>query len=366
MEAAMAHRVHNFYAGPAALPWEVVKKTAEMGLMDFNGQGMSVMEISHRSKTYDAVFTAAQQNMLKIMGLSPEEYAVLFVGGGASTQFFHVPFNFLKNGMTADYVNTGVWSKKAIAEGKYFGNVNIAASSEDRNFSYIPKEYSLTPGAAYVHTTSNNTIYGTEMWNFPETGDVPHISDMSSNFLSRPMDFSKFSLIYAGAQKNIGPSGVTAVIIRRSFAETARDDIPTMVKYKTHVSKDSLFNTPPCLPVFVVGLVMEWILENGGLSGIADLNRRKADILYGVMDDSDGFYRPHVTDPESRSFMNVTFRLPSEELEAKFVAEGAAKGLMGLKGHRDVGGCRASTYNAVSYESVSALVDFMKEFRASN
>lgn len=362
----MAHRVHNFYAGPAALPWEVVKKTAEEGVMEFAGQGMSVMEISHRSKPFDAMFKKTQNDMLKIMGLSPDEYSVLFVGGGASTQFFHIPFNFLKEGMTADYVNTGVWSKKAIKEAKYFGKVNVAASSEDRQFSYIPKEYNLTPGAAYVHTTSNNTIYGTEMWSFPETGDVPLVCDMSSDFLSHPMDFSKFSLIYAGAQKNIGPSGVTAVIIRKAFAQTAREDLPSMVNYRTHIDKESLFNTPPSVPVYVIGLVMEWIMDNGGLEGIAAVNRKKADLLYGAMDNSNGFYRPHVSDKDSRSFMNVTFRLPSEELEAKFVSEGASKGLMGLKGHRDVGGCRASTYNAVSYESVEALVDFMNDFRAKN
>lgn len=366
MEAAMAHRVHNFYAGPAALPWEVVKKAAEEGIMEFGGQGMSVMEISHRSKPFDTMFKKTQNDMLKIMGLSSEEYAVLFLGGGASTQFCHIPFNFLKDGMTADYVNTGVWSKKAIKEAKYFGKVNIAATSEDKQFSYIPRDFNFTPEAAYVHTTSNNTIYGTEMWDFPETGNVPLICDMSSDFLSHPMDFSKFSLMYAGAQKNIGPSGVAAVIIKRTFIEKAREDIPTIVNYRTHMGKDSLFNTPPSLPVYVIGLVMEWIMDKGGLQGIAAINKKKADLLYGTMDNSNGFYRPHVTDKGSRSFMNVTFRLPSEELEAEFVKAGAAKGLVGLKGHRDVGGCRASTYNAVSYESVEALVDFMREFRAKN
>ena len=366
MEAVMARRVHNFFAGPAALPWEVVEKAAELGVLEFDGQGMSVMEISHRSKPFDKMFKSAQSNMLKIMGLDPEEYAVLFVGGGASSQFFHIPFNFLQEGMTADYVNTGVWSKKAIKEAKYFGNVNVAASSEDKLFSYIPKEFNLTPGAAYVHTTSNNTIYGTEMWSFPETGDVPHICDMSSDFLSHPMDFSKFSLIYAGAQKNIGPSGAVAIVIKKSFAAEARADIPTMVKYTTHIDKDSLFNTPPSLPVFIIGLVMEWILENGGLEGIAALNKKKADLFYGTMDNSNGYYTPHVQDIASRSYMNVTFRLPSEELEKKFIAEGTEKGLIGLKGHRSVGGCRASTYNAVSYESISTLVDFMNDFKAKN
>jgi phosphoserine aminotransferase len=366
MEAVMARRVHNFFAGPAALPWEVIKKAAETGVLEFDGQGMSVMEISHRSKPFDKMFKSAQNNMLKIMGLSPDEYSVLFVGGGASSQFFHIPFNFLKEGMTADYVNTGVWSKKAIKEAKYFGKVNVAASSEDKLFSCIPKQFNLTPGAAYVHTTSNNTIYGTEMWSFPDTGDVPHVCDMSSDFLSHPMDFSKFSMIYAGAQKNIGPSGTVAVVIRKSFADQAREDIPTMVNYRTHIAKDSLFNTPPSLPVYMVGLVMEWILNNGGLEGIAAMNIKKADLLYGIIDNSDGYYIPHVKDVSSRSFMNVTFRLPTEELEKKFVAEGAEHNLLGLKGHRSVGGCRASIYNAVSYESVSVLVDFMKDFKAKN
>jgi phosphoserine aminotransferase len=366
MEAVMARRVHNFYAGPAALPYEVVQKTAELGILEFAGQGMSIMEISHRSKPFEKMFVQTQENMLKIMGLSSEEYAVLFLGGGASSQFYHVPYNFLKEGMTADYVNTGVWAKKAIKEAKYFGNVNVAASSEDKNFSYIPRHFNFTPGAAYVHTTSNNTIYGTEMWTFPDTGNVPHVCDMSSDFLSHPMDFSKFSLIYAGAQKNIGPSGTVAVIVRKSWALEGRKDIPAMVRYTSHIETDSLYNTPASVPVYVIGLVLEWILENGGLEGIAALNKKKADLLYGTMDNSNGFYLPHVKDVSSRSFMNITFRLTSEELEAKFIKEAEAKDLLGLKGHRDVGGCRASTYNAVTYESVSALVDFMNDFRAKN
>ena len=362
----MAHRVHNFFAGPAALPFEVVKKASDLGILDFKNQGMSVMEISHRSKPFDGMFKAAQKNMLDIMGLSSDEYSVLFVGGGASTQFFHIPFNFLKDGQTADYVNTGVWSKKAIKEAKYFGKVNVAASSEDKLFNYIPTEFNFTPDAAYVHTTSNNTIYGTEMWDTPETGNVPLICDMSSDFLSHPMDFSKYSMIYAGAQKNIGPSGTVAIIIKKSFADSGRTDIPTMVNYNTHIGKDSLFNTPASFPVFVVGLVLEWILENGGLEGIAALNKKKADLFYGTMDNSNGFYTPHVQDKKSRSYMNVTFRLPTEELEKKFIAEGAENDLLGLKGHRSIGGCRASTYNAVSYESVSKLVDFMNAFKAKN
>ncbi len=361
----MSKRVHNFYAGPATLPLEVVQK-AQKGLDDFAGQGMSVMEISHRSKPFDAMFKNAQSKMLRIMGLCPDEYYVLFLGGGASTQFYMVPYNFLPKDRTADYINTGGWASKAIKEAKLFGNVNVAASSEDTNFDRIPDSYRLTPGAAYVHVTSNNTLYGSQMWNFPETGDVPLVCDMSSDFLSRRLDYSRFSLIYAGAQKNIGPSGVTAVVVRKSWLDAARTDIPTMTKYKVHVEKESLFNTPPCFPVFVVDLVMDWILENGGLEGVEKNNRRKAKVIYEAIDGSNGFYRPHVTHVPSRSFMNVTFRLPSEELEGRFVDEAKKEDLIGLKGHRSVGGCRASIYNAMTMEGVEALADFMERFRRQN
>jgi phosphoserine aminotransferase len=360
----MPERVYNFFAGPATLPYDVVKE-ASKGVVNFSNMGMSIMEVSHRSAQFDSMFCETQKNMLNIMGLSEDEYAVLFLGGGASTQFCAVPFNFLKNGMTADYVVTGGWAKKAVKEAKFFGDVNIAASSEDANFSYIPKKFNLTPGAAYVHTTSNNTLVGTQMKNFPETGDVPMVCDMSSGFLSRKLDFSKFSLIYAGAQKNIGPAGVVAVIIRRSWADQANKEVPTMLSYATHLGKNSLFNTPPALPVYVVGLVMKWILEQGGLEAVETANVKKAGLLYSYMDDSNGFYRG-TAEKDSRSLMNVTFRLPSEELEKKFIAEGAENDLIGLKGHRSVGGCRASIYNAMPYEGVEALVEFMKKFKAAN
>ncbi len=360
----MPERVFNFYAGPATLPYDVIKEAAK-GAVNFRNSGMSVMEISHRSPLFDEMFKQAQKDMLEVMNLSQDDYAVLFLGGGASTQFYTVPFNFLKEGMTADYVITGGWAKKALKEAKYFGNANIAASSEDRNFCYVPKTFQLTPGAAYVHTTSNNTLVGTQMKNFPETGDVPLVCDMSSDFLSRKLDFDRFSLIYAGAQKNIGPSGVTAVVIRRSWVESAREDVPTMPAYKTHVDKDSLFNTPPSFPVYVVGLVLKWIIEQGGLEAVEAANDKKAALLYDYMDDNSDFYSG-TADKDSRSLMNVTFRLPSEDLEKKFVAESAAKNLIGLKGHRSVGGCRASIYNAMPYEGVEALVDFMKEFKRNN
>ncbi len=361
----MSKRVHNFYAGPATLPLEVVQK-AQKGLEDFAGQGMSVMEISHRSKPFDAMFKNAQSKMLSIMGLSPDDYYVLFLGGGASTQFCMVPFNFLRKEQTADYVNTGEWASKAIKEAKLFGSVNVAASSEATNFDVVPDSFSFTPGAAYVHTTSNNTLYGTQMWNIPETGKVPLVCDMSSDFLSRRMDYSRFSLIYAGAQKNIGPAGVTAVVVRKSWLDTAKTDIPTMMKYKVHVEKESLYNTPPCFPVFVVDLVMDWILENGGLEGIEKRNHQKAALIYGAMDASGGFYKPHVKHVPSRSFMNITFRLPSEELEGRFVDEAKKLDLVGLKGHRNVGGCRASVYNAMTLEGAQALASFMESFAKQN
>lgn len=361
----MPERVYNFYAGPATLPFDVIKEVFSDAI-NFDGLGMSVMEISHRSGPFDNMFKETQSDMLEIMGLSPEEYTVLFLGGGASTQFCAIPFNFLKEGMTADYVVTGGWAKKAVKEAKYFGNVNIAATSEDTNFNYIPRQFDLTPGAAYVHTTSNNTLVGTQIRNFPETGDVPLVSDMSSDFLSRKLDYSKFSLIYAGAQKNIGPSGVTAVVIRKSWAEKAREDVPTMLAYNTHLGKDSLFNTPPSFPVYVVGKVLKWIKGQGGLEAVEKANVKKAGILYGYMDDNNDFYRCTVEDAESRSLMNVTFRLPSEELEKKFIAQGAERHLIGLKGHRSVGGCRASIYNAMPLEGIEALVNYMKEFKAAN
>lgn len=361
----MPERVYNFFAGPATLPFDVIKEVFSDGL-NFNNLGMSVMEISHRSADFDSMFKETQNDLLEIMGLSQDDYTVLFLGGGASTQFCAIPFNFLERDMTADYVVTGGWAKKAVKEARIFGNVNIAATSEDSNFNFIPKRFDLTPNAAYVHTTSNNTLVGTQIRHFPETGDVPLVSDMSSDFLSRQLDFSRFSLIYAGAQKNIGPSGVTAVVIKRSWVEKARKEVPTILAYATHMSKDSLFNTPPSFPVYVVGKVLKWIKNQGGLQAVENSNNRKAGLLYEYMDENSDFYRCTVADTESRSLMNVTFRLPSEELEKKFIVQGAENSLLGLKGHRSVGGCRASIYNAMPYEGVETLVDFMKGFKAAN
>ena len=317
------------------------------------------------SKEFDAVIQKAQSDALAIMGLSGDEYAVLFLGGGASTQFAMVPMNFMHG--KADYINTGEWSTKAIKEAKMLGTCNVVASSEDQNFNYIPKDVTFSPDADYVHYTSNNTIYGTEYKHIPDVGNVPLVCDMSSDMLSREMDYSRFSLIYAGAQKNLGPSGVTLVVVKKAWVEEkAKSDIPTMLRYKTHVAKDSMFNTPPVFPIFVLGKTLEWILAEGGLGAIQERNEKKAALIYDMFDAHADFYKGAVTDPEDRSLMNVTFRLPSEELEAKFIAEAKAQQMYGLKGHRSVGGCRASIYNACPVESVEALARFMEEFSAAN
>lgn len=360
----MSERVHNFNPGPAVLPLEVLQEAAK-GAVEFGNLGMSIMEISHRSKEFEAMLAETQAAMLRIMGLSADEYAVMFLGGGASMQFCMVPYNFLTADGVADYVDTGEWSTRAIKEARLFGRVNIAATSEPSNFNFVPTAFSLTPGAAYVHTTSNNTIFGTRMTAFPQTGGVPHVCDMSSDFLSRRLDFSRFDLIYAGAQKNIGPSGVCAVIARKSLIEKAKDGIPTMLSYKTHLKNNSLFNTPPVFPIYVVGLVMGWVERQGGLDAIEKTNQRKAAMLYEAIDESGGFYRGTV-EPSSRSIMNITFRLSSEELEERFLGEAKKRSLVGLKGHRSVGGCRASIYNAMPPASVEALAGFMREFRKAN
>ena len=360
----MATRAHNFFAGPAVLPLSVVEAAREAAY-DFRGMGMSIMEISHRSKEFEAVMAEAQQDALDLMGLSADEYAVLYVGGGASLQFAMVPMNFLYT--SADYINTGAWSSKAIKEAKLFGTCVEAASSKDANFNYIPKSIALSGNADYVHYTTNNTIYGTEWKAIPDTGDVPLVADMSSDMLSREMDYSRFSLIYAGAQKNLGPSGVTMVVVKKAWVEQkAKEGIPTMLKYQTHLADGSMYNTPPVFPVFVVGQTLKWIKECGGLGAVQEMNEKKGGLLYGAIDGHGDFYRGTVTDVNDRSLMNVTFRLQSEELEEKFIAEAKKQRMFGLKGHRSVGGCRASIYNACPMESVEALVRFMEEFYAAN
>lgn len=355
-------RAHNFNPGPAALPLEVLQK-AQAELLDFAGTGMSILEVSHRSKDYEAVHNAAQSLMRELLGI-PENYHILFLGGGASLQFSMVPMNLLGPGVSADYVITGAWSQKAFKEAKLVGNPRVAASTEvDGKFTRIPKqeELQLDPNARYVHITSNNTIFGTQWHSFPKTGSVPIVADMSSDFLWRPFDIKPFGLIYGGAQKNLGPAGVTVVIIREDLLSSCREDIPIILRYKTHAKDNSLYNTPPVFAIYIVKLVLEWIKEKGGLSWVEQENRAKAARIYGVIDAYPEFYRAPV-EKESRSFMNAVFRLPSEELEAKFLDGAKAHRFVGLKGHRSVGGIRVSMYNYVPRSSVEELAKYMEEF----
>jgi phosphoserine aminotransferase len=358
-------RTWNFYAGPATLPLPALER-AKAEIPDWEGTGMSVMETSHRSKEYDVVHYGAMKLMAELLGLD-DDHQVLFLQGGASTQFAMVPMNFIPPGGSADFVNTGTWSAKALKEAQIVAKGRIAGTSEPDGFTRIPKpsEWDLDPAAAYLHLTSNNTIKGTQFHDFPAAGEVPLVADMSSDILWRPFDANRFALIYAGAQKNIGPSGVTVVILKKSWLEKANANIPTMLKYATHSAKDSLYNTPPTFAIYMVRNVLEWVMEQGGLEGMEKRNRAKGDLLYGVIGDHPDFYRCPV-EPDSRSYMNVVWRLPSEELEAKFVAEALAEGMCGLKGHRSVGGCRASIYNAMPLEGVEYLADFMTRFAKAN
>jgi phosphoserine aminotransferase len=354
------HRVHNFSAGPAILPLPVLEE-AQRDLVALPGVGMSVMEISHRSKTFEAIIQAAESDLREIGGV-PAGYKVLFLQGGASLQFSMVPMNLLGPGAVADYIITGDWSKKALKEAKKVGATNVAASTEAGGFTRVPKaaEIAYTPGAAYVHMTSNNTIAGTEWATVPETTGAPLVCDASSDIFSRPIDVSKFGLIYAGAQKNLGPSGVTVVIIRDDLLARPADTLPSMLNYRVQADGGSMYNTPPCFGIYILGLVLKWIKNSGGLTAVGKANERKARLLYDELDRTP-FWRPHA-EKDSRSLMNVTFRLPSEDLEKLFVKEATAAGLDGLKGHRSVGGLRASIYNAFPEEGVAALVQFMKEF----
>jgi phosphoserine aminotransferase len=360
----MSNRAHNFYAGPAILPVSVLEETRD-AVMNFANLGVSILEISHRSKEFDAVIQEAENDALAIMGLSAQDYAVIFVGGGASLQFAMFPMNFLHT--KADYLVTGEWATKAAKEAKMFGAVNEAASSKDKNFNYLPKSYTFSPDADYVHITTNNTIYGTEWKSIPEVGSVPLISDMSSDMFGVKREWSRYSLVYAGAQKNLGPAGVTMIVIKRAYLEAkAKEQVPTMLKYKTHVDGKSLYNTPPVFGVFVLGRTLKWILKGGGLDAIEALNQKKAKIIYDVIDSHPGFYNGTVTDKSDRSIMNLTWKLPTPELEDKFVAEAKKKQMVGLKGHRSVGGIRSSQYNACPVESVEVLAKFMEEFYVAN
>lgn len=360
----MGKRVFNFYAGPATLPLKALKE-ARRDLLDFHGTGMSVCEISHRSKDYQAVIDEATALVKELYGI-PAGFHVLWLHGGASTQFFHVPWNLSLEGKPPAYVHTGSWAEAAIKEAKFFGEVTIPASSEDRNFTYIPREFRVDPNASYLHITSNETIGGIEWLKFPDPGQVPLVVDSSSDFLSHAIDWSKVALLYAGAQKNLGPAGVTVVIVREEMVARARaKKLPTMVSYGTHVDKGSMHNTPPCFAIYLSLLALRDLKAHGGLPYIEKLNKKKAKILYTALEKSNGFYRG-VAEKGSQSRMNVTFRLPSEALEEKCVAEAKARKLIGLKGHRSVGGMRASIYNAMPMKGVKALVAFLGEFQKAN
>ena len=366
----MENRIYNFSAGPAVLPEEVLLE-AQKDLFALPGVGMSILEISHRSKTYDAIHQEAKEGIKQLLNV-PDDYAILFLQGGASLQFSMVPLNLMPPKNKADYILTGSWSKKAMKEAKRVGAVNIAATTEEgegdkKYFKRIPKqsELKLDPDAAYVHFTSNNTIFGTEWQTEPEVGNVPLVCDASSDILSRPLDIKKYGLIYAGAQKNMGPSGVTLVIIRKDLLERSQDSLHTMLNYKIHAENDSLYNTPNTFGIYIIKLVTKWLLGLGGLEEMYKINKKKAQLLYDCIDQSGGFYKGHA-EKDSRSLMNVTFNLATEELEKKLIDEATKVGFSGLKGHRSVGGLRASIYNAFPVKGVEALVDFMKDFQKRN
>lgn len=361
----MTKRAYNFNAGPAALPLEVLER-AQAQFVDFGGTGMSIMEMSHRGKVYEEVHNEAESRLLSLLG-SPKGYKVLFLQGGASTQFAMIPMNFLTEGKTGSYVLSGSWAEKAIKEAKLIGETHIAASAEADKFMSIPElsRIEVPANAAYLHVTSNETIEGSQYQQYPSTGSVPLIVDMSSDILSRQVDVNQFDFIYAGAQKNLGPSGVTVVIAREEMLANSPKHIPTMLRYSTHLSNNSLYNTPPSFSVYIVNEVLKWIEEQGALEGVEKMNRKKAGLIYDTIDGSEGFYRGPV-DTGSRSIMNITFRLTSEELEKQFVQESEKEGFVGLKGHRSVGGLRASIYNAVPYENCKALTDFMSHFQKTH
>ncbi|OQX05001.1 MAG: phosphoserine transaminase [Desulfobulbaceae bacterium A2] len=359
----MPERIYNFSPGPAVLPVEVLHEAAR-DIVNFHDKGIGLIELSHRGKEFMAVAAETEALVREVLGI-PANYKVLFLQGGASTQFFMVPMNLLPRGKKAVYLNTGVWSKKAIKEAKLFGEIEVAFSSEADKFRRVPRadEYQIDPSAEYLYFVSNNTIYGTQFPEFPQT-TIPMICDMSSDICSRAIDVSKFGLIFAGAQKNMGPAGVTLVIIRDDLIERGAKDVPTMLQYRTHAEAGSMFNTPPCFAMYCVGRVMAWLKGRGGLAAMEKYNEEKAALLYTAIDETP-FYRGHA-EPASRSRMNVSFNLPTPELEARFIAEATAAGLDGLKGHRSIGGCRASLYNAFPREGVVALVEFMREFARKN
>lgn len=360
MTTTSSTRIHNFSAGPAVLPLEVLEQV-QRDLIALPGVGMSVLEISHRSPPFDEIIEGCEADLRKLAGV-PSNYRVLFLQGGASLQFSMVPMNLLPAGGSADYIVTGAWSEKAVKEAARVGGVKIAATTADEQFARVPRQEELTldPAAAYVHFTTNNTIYGTEFHYTPETGGVALVADASSDIFSRPIDVGRYGVIYAGAQKNLAPAGVTLVIIRDDLLARAPSSLATMLRYDVHAENASMYNTPPVFPIYVMRLVLAWLLKSGGLEAVAQVNARKAGSIYAEIDRT-GFYRGHAA-PDSRSRMNVTFRLPTEALEKTFAKEATAAGLDGLKGHRSVGGLRASIYNAFPEQGVEALVQFMREF----
>ncbi len=355
----MPDRIYNFSAGPACLPYEVLTRAAR-DIVNFNDRGIGLIEMSHRSKDFIAVATKAEALLRELLDI-PDNYKVLFLQGGASTQFAMIPMNLLGPGKSASYLNTGVWARKAIKEARLFGEIEVPYSSEQTTFNRVPTadEYQVASGSEYLYLVSNNTIYGTRFPDFPDKGKML-VCDMSSDILSRPIDIKRFGIVFAGAQKNMGPAGCCVVIIRKDLLDRGPDTLPTMFRYKTHADKDSMFNTPPCFAIYTIGLVLNWLKDLGGLPAIEQMNRDKAALLYQAIDASD-FYRGHAEET-SRSMMNITFNLPTPELEALFVKEATALGLDGLKGHRSVGGCRASIYNAFPRQGVVKLVEFMQEF----
>jgi phosphoserine aminotransferase len=359
----MPDRIYNFSPGPATLPYSVLKEAAR-DIVNFHDKGIGLIELSHRSKEFMAVADKTEALIRELLAV-PDNYKVLFLQGGASSQFFMVPMNLLAAGKKATYLNTGVWSKKAIKEAKLFGDVEVAFSNDDTSFNRVPEddEYSVAPESEYLYLVSNNTIYGTQFGKFPEK-NVMLVCDMSSDIFSRTLDVSKFGIIFAGAQKNMGPAGVTIVIIREDLLDKTPDNVPTMLRYQTHADKGSMFNTPPTFAIYCVGRVMNWLKEQGGVAAMEKRNQKKAALLYDVIDGGD-FYRGHAEN-DSRSLMNIAFNLPTPELEVLFIAEAAAIGLDGLKGHRSIGGCRASIYNAFPVEGVEKLVGFMTEFARKN
>ncbi len=360
----MKNRIVNFSAGPATLPLCVLLQ-AQQDIINFRNSGMGIMEISHRSQEFMSLCDEIRQNMRQLLAI-PKNYTILFLQGGASSQFFMVPMNLLKKGEKATYLNTGVWSGKAIQEARLFGDISIGFSSEKENFSRVPQqeELSIEGKAKYLYYTSNNTIFGTQYHYTPQV-EVPLVCDMSSDIFSRPVDIEKYGIIFAGAQKNMGTAGVTIVIIREDLLEEAPKDLPTMLQYRVHAEKDSLFNTPPTFSIYIMGEVLQWIKNQGGITAIEQKNRNKAALLYQTIDASNGYYCGHAQ-KDSRSLMNVSFTLPSPVLEQAFLQQAQAAGLSGLKGHRLLGGCRASIYNAFPKEGVQKLVEFMQQFQQEN